>query len=68
MSDLDPAEVIYEVIRHGVYVKVSAVDPKSLVEVSIVGPASAGLATLQTNALQKLRYVLKRRQESQKDR
>ncbi len=57
-------EVIFEFIQHGGSVKVTAMDPATLVEVSIVGPASAGQASLKATALAKLKYVLaKRRQE-----
>ena len=59
-----PSEVIFEFIQHGTSVKVTAMDPATLVEVSIVGPASAGQAALKATALNKLKYVLaKRRQE-----
>ncbi len=56
-------KVIFEFIQHGNAVKVTALDPKSLVEVSIVGPASAGQATLKATALRKLQYVLSKRAE-----
>ena len=58
-----PREVIFEFIQHGTSVKVTAMDPETLVEVSIVGPASAGQAVLKANALNKLKYVLARRQQ-----
>ena len=59
-----PSEVIFEFVQHGASVKVTAMDPETLVEVSIVGPASAGQATLKAAALNKLKYVLaKRRQD-----
>jgi hypothetical protein len=44
----------------GQSVKVSAVDPVTLTEVSIVGPVSAGRTELKRNAVRKLKYVLER--------
>jgi hypothetical protein len=55
------AEVLLEFHQVGAVVKVSAVDPVSLTEVSISGPASAGEAALGQAAIRKLRYVLARR-------
>jgi hypothetical protein len=58
----DPeGEVLLEFQQIGAAVKVTAIDPATQVEVSIVGPASAGEAVLSHNAINKLRYVLKRR-------
>lgn len=57
----DPAEVLLEFQRIGNAVKVTAVDPKTLAEVSIVGDAGAGEAALKQLAIRKLRYVLDRR-------
>jgi hypothetical protein len=54
-------EVILEYQRVGAVVKVSAVDPETLVEVTIQGPAAWGEAALRRTALSKLRYVLARR-------
>lgn len=54
-------EVIFEFYQVGNSVKVSAVDPASLVEVSIVGPATAPRAQLERTALSKLKYVLAKR-------
>jgi len=54
-------EVIFEFYQVGNSVKVSAVDPASLVEVSIVGPANASRGQLERTALNKLKYVLAKR-------
>ncbi|MBI1778886.1 MAG: hypothetical protein HYR63_26405 [Proteobacteria bacterium] len=53
-------EVLFEFHRVGAYVKVSAVDAKTGVEVSIVGAAGAGEAMLKRTALSKLIYVLRK--------
>ena len=42
-------------------VKVSAIDPVSLLEVSIVGPASASEAELSRLAVRKLEYMLRKK-------
>jgi hypothetical protein len=42
-------------------VKVSAIDPETLVEVSIIGPVSASESDLSRLAARKLEYVLKKR-------
>lgn len=54
------ADILFEFRRVGGSVKVSAIDPVSGREVSIVGPASAGEKVLAENAAKKLRYVLSR--------
>jgi hypothetical protein len=51
-------EVIIEFLRIGNAVKVTAVDPESLVEVSIVGAPDAGEEMLKRTAIRKLEYVL----------
>ena len=62
-SGEDEGDVLLEFLRLGATVKVTAIDPKSLVEVSIVGPSSAGEAALRRVAIDKLRYVLGRREK-----
>mgnify|MGYP006982484337 CR=1 FL=1 len=51
-----PAETLYEVIieiqQIGNAVKVTAVDPETQIEVSIVGPPSAGEEMLKRTAIQ----------------
>ena len=54
------SELLFEFRRFGASVKVSAIDPKSGREVSIVGPASIGEKALAEQAAKKLAYVLKR--------
>ncbi len=53
-------EALIEFHQVGAYVKVSAVDPDTLTEVSIVGDPAAGQAALERAALRKLEYVLDR--------
>ncbi len=53
-------EVIFEFRQIGDYVKVSAIEPITNTEVSIVGAARADKSALKASALQKLRYVMQR--------
>ena len=61
MADLNENRVIIEFIRVGAYVKVSAVDPLSMIEVSIVGNPASGEAMLKRTAIRKLKYVLEKK-------
>ncbi len=62
MHDILPGrEVIFEFFKIGPYVKVTAMDTKTMTEASISGPASAGESMLKTNALKRLSYVLKKK-------
>ena len=54
-------EVLLEFQRVGNAIKVTAVDPETLVEVSIVGDPKAGEAALTRNVIRKLEYVLNKR-------
>ncbi len=59
MRDHDQRDyVIFEFRRVGAFVKVSAVDPGTLTEVSIVGSPWAGEEILKRTARRKLEYVL----------
>ncbi len=54
-------DVIIELRQNGAYVQATAVDPRTGVEVSIVGAASTPTVMLQNAATRKLRYVLEKR-------
>jgi len=57
-----PQGALIEFVPQGRYVKVSAVDPVSYIEVSIVGDAAAGEHVLMQQAVRKLeRMVYKRK-------
>ncbi len=66
--DLDFEGVILEFVRHGPVVRVSAMDPKTLTEVVVQGPASAGEADLRRAVLKKLAWVLARHERSRSRR
>lgn len=53
-----PAEILIEFHQLGHAVKVTAVDPETLTEVSIIGPVNAPQTQLERTAIAKLRYVL----------
>jgi hypothetical protein len=55
-------EVLFEFVQQGRYVKVTAIEPTTNTEVSVVGDAGASPDTLKRVALNKLRYVLTRGQ------
>ncbi len=57
----DDGSAILEFTRIGPAVRVAAMDPATLTEVVIQGPAAAGEAALTEAALRKLAYVLGRR-------
>ena len=61
VDEADPDAVILEYVRLGALVRVSAIDPASLTEVVLQGPAAAGEPALRRAALRKLAYVLARR-------
>jgi hypothetical protein len=57
-NQIDPGDVILEFVQIGALIRVSAMEPKSLTEVVIYGPASAGEAALRRTVLCKLDYAL----------
>ena len=54
-------EIFVEFIVQGAAMKVTAIDSKTGVEASIVGPANAPRPALQAAAVRKLNYVLKQK-------
>lgn len=56
-------DFLLEFRRMGQYMKVIAIDAQTGTEASIMGPANTSQSELSRLAVQKLRYVLKRRQE-----
>ncbi|RED53384.1 DUF6898 family protein [Aestuariispira insulae] len=64
-SDILPEGAIIEMVRQGAYVKVSAIDPVSKLEVSIVGDPSVGPDILKSHAIRKLDRMLRARLEDQ---
>jgi hypothetical protein len=60
-TDINPSEVLFEFKRMGGYVKVTALHPASLVEVSITGDAKASPQYLQQLALARLRQQIEKK-------
>ena len=60
-ADSDKGGAIVEFIPLGGSVKVTAIDPETGTEVSIVGAASAGERELAALAVRKLRFVLQKK-------
>jgi len=58
--DPELPEVLFEMVAIGNAVKVSAIDPISNIEVSVMGPATASTYTLKMNALRKLKARLRK--------
>lgn len=58
MPDSSDSDYLIEFVRIGNSVKVSAIDPGSGVEASIIGPAHLSEAELSRNAIAKLKYIL----------
>jgi hypothetical protein len=54
-------EILIEIVTVGAYAKVSAIDPDTGTEVSLIGPAGADEGTLKEAARRKLDFVLKKR-------
>lgn len=65
MPDFLENSVIFEIRVIGQIAKVSAIDPVTGTEVSIQAPANIGEYSLQQQALQKLKYVLTKKQAEQ---
>ena len=61
-------EYLLEFRRIGKYVKVSALDPVSTKEVSIVGDAEASQEELTRIAVRKLEYVLNKKMAAKRKR
>ena len=60
-EDVYLREVLFEFHRVGSVVKVSAIDPVTAIEVSIVGDPRHGKEILKRTAIRKLKYVIAKR-------
>ena len=57
-------DIIIEFRVIGNLVKVSAIDPQTLTEVSIMGPASESREILKATVIRKLNYVMAKKKRS----
>ena len=55
------AEVLFEYVRQGTSVKVTAIETETGIEAVIVVPANLSERQMQTKALQKLRYIMQKK-------
>jgi len=53
-------DIYFEIQQIGQSMKVTAIDPLTLTEATIVGPASYSTEMLKRQALRKLEYLLRR--------
>ena len=58
LQEANLSEILFEFHKSGNYVRVVAIDPKSGVEVTMVGSVRYGAETLKRNAARKLAYVI----------
>ena len=56
-------EVLFEYIRQGNSVKVTAIEPLTKTEAVVIVPANLSEQQMQARAMQKLLYVLKKKAE-----
>ncbi len=54
-------EIYVEFVVQGAFVKVTAIDPKTGDEASVMGPSGASRAALSDAAVRKLRYVQRKK-------
>ena len=59
---LQNREVIIEMHPVGQVIRVAAMDTKTLIEITIQGPASTPELILKRNALKRLEYVLRKKE------
>ena len=57
------AEVLFEFVRQGNFVKVTAMESETRIEASVIVPVSLSQQQMQIQALQKLKYVLQKQAE-----
>ena len=57
------SEVLFEYMRSGTSVKVTAIEPNTGVEAVVIVPAGMSEQQMQARAMQKLLYILKKKEE-----
>ncbi len=55
------AEVLFEYIKQGSSVKVTAIETKTGIEAVVIVPANLSENQMQLKALQKLRYIMQKK-------
>ena len=59
------SEILFEYIRQGNFVKVTAIEPNTQIEASVVVPAALNQEQMKIQALRRLRYVLEKGSDEQ---
>ena len=57
------AEVLFEYVRQGTSVKVTAIETETGIEAVVIVPANLSESQMQARALQKLRYIMQKKIE-----
>lgn len=57
------SEILFEFVRNGSYVKVTAIEPETRIEAAVVVPAGLSQNEMKLQAMKKLNYVLKKKLE-----
>ena len=57
------SEILFEYVRQGAYVKVTAIEPQTMIEASVVVPANLTQEQMQIQALRRLKYVMEKQRE-----
>lgn len=57
------SEVLFEYMRSGTSIKVTAIEPNTGVEAVVIVPAGMSEQQMQARAMQKLLYILKKKEE-----
>lgn len=57
------SEILFEFVRLGNSVKVTAIEPETKIEAAVVVPATLSQEQMKMQALNRLKYVLKKKEE-----
>ncbi len=57
------SEILFEYIRQGSYVKVTAIETETRTEASVVVPATLSQEQMQIQSMRKLCYLLKKQED-----
>ena len=53
-------EILFEYVRQGNFVKVTAIEPETQIEASVVVPVGLSQEQMQIQALRRLKYVMEK--------
>lgn len=57
------AEILFEYVRQGTSVKVTAIETETGIEAVVIVPANLSESQMQAKAMQKLRYIMQKKAE-----